>query len=186
MFKVRVIPCLDVKDGRVVKGVNFVNLRDAGDPVQASMAYDAAGADELAVGDGGRVDRRLVGAGEQQLTDVIERSHAAADRQGHEADLGGAADDVDDRAAVLVARRDVEEAQFVGPRLVVGDGALNWIAGVAQVDELDALDDAAVLDVEARNDARFQHDSAAHRTRLPSSPATRGGTRAASLLMRFS
>ena len=47
MFKVRVIPCLDVKDGRVVKGVNFVNLRDAGDPVQASIAYDAAGADEL-------------------------------------------------------------------------------------------------------------------------------------------
>ncbi|HMF22199.1 MAG TPA: imidazole glycerol phosphate synthase subunit HisF [Pseudolabrys sp.] len=47
MFKVRVIPCLDVKDGRVVKGVNFVNLRDAGDPVAAAMAYDAAGADEL-------------------------------------------------------------------------------------------------------------------------------------------
>ena len=47
MFKVRVIPCLDVKDGRVVKGVRFVDLRDAGDPVQAAMAYDAAGADEL-------------------------------------------------------------------------------------------------------------------------------------------
>src|SRR5207237_1158549 len=47
MFKVRVIPCLDVKDGRVVKGVNFVNLRDAGDPVEAALAYDAAGADEL-------------------------------------------------------------------------------------------------------------------------------------------
>ncbi len=47
MFKVRVIPCLDVKDGRVVKGVNFVDLRDAGDPVEAAIAYDAAGADEL-------------------------------------------------------------------------------------------------------------------------------------------
>ncbi len=47
MFKVRVIPCLDVKDGRVVKGVNFINLRDAGDPVAASIAYDQAGADEL-------------------------------------------------------------------------------------------------------------------------------------------
>jgi cyclase len=47
MFKVRVIPCLDVKDGRVVKGVNFVDLRDAGDPVEAAVAYDAAGADEL-------------------------------------------------------------------------------------------------------------------------------------------
>ena len=47
MFKVRVIPCLDVKDGRVVKGINFVDLRDAGDPVAAAIAYDAAGADEL-------------------------------------------------------------------------------------------------------------------------------------------
>ena len=47
MFKVRLIPCLDVKDGRVVKGVKFVDLRDAGDPVEAAIAYDAAGADEL-------------------------------------------------------------------------------------------------------------------------------------------
>jgi imidazole glycerol-phosphate synthase subunit HisF len=47
VLKVRVIPCLDVKDGRVVKGVNFVDLRDAGDPVEAAIAYDAAGADEL-------------------------------------------------------------------------------------------------------------------------------------------
>jgi len=45
--QVRVIPCLDVKDGRVVKGVNFIDLRDAGDPVAAAVAYDAAGADEL-------------------------------------------------------------------------------------------------------------------------------------------
>ncbi len=47
MFKVRVIPCLDVKDGRVVKGVQFVDLIDAGDPVECAIAYDAAGADEL-------------------------------------------------------------------------------------------------------------------------------------------
>jgi imidazole glycerol-phosphate synthase subunit HisF len=47
MLKARVIPCLDVKDGRVVKGVNFVDLVDAGDPVEAAKAYDAAGADEL-------------------------------------------------------------------------------------------------------------------------------------------
>ncbi len=47
MLKTRVIPCLDVKDGRVVKGVNFVDLIDAGDPVEAARAYDAAGADEL-------------------------------------------------------------------------------------------------------------------------------------------
>jgi cyclase len=47
MLKARIIPCLDVKDGRVVKGVNFVSLRDAGDPVEVAKAYDTAGADEL-------------------------------------------------------------------------------------------------------------------------------------------
>ncbi len=47
MLKARIIPCLDVKDGRVVKGVNFVDLRDAGDPVEQARVYDAAGADEL-------------------------------------------------------------------------------------------------------------------------------------------
>ena len=47
MLKIRIIPCLDVKDGRVVKGVNFVELRDAGDPVEQARVYDAAGADEL-------------------------------------------------------------------------------------------------------------------------------------------
>src|SRR5258706_12978357 len=47
MLKTRIIPCLDVKDGRVVKGVKFVDLRDAGDPVEAARAYDAAGAGEV-------------------------------------------------------------------------------------------------------------------------------------------
>src|SRR5277367_4807362 len=47
MLKVRVIPCLDVKDGRVVKGINFEGLRDAGDPVEQAIVYDKAGADEL-------------------------------------------------------------------------------------------------------------------------------------------
>ncbi len=47
MLKIRIIPCLDVKDGRVVKGVNFVDLRDAGDPVEQAVLYDAASADEL-------------------------------------------------------------------------------------------------------------------------------------------
>src|SRR5437868_14723896 len=47
MLKIRVIPCLDVKDGRVVKGVQFLDLRDAGDPVEQARVYDAAGADEL-------------------------------------------------------------------------------------------------------------------------------------------
>jgi len=55
MLKTRIIPCLDVADGRVVKGVNFVDLRDAGDPVEAARAYDAAGADEICDPHGGTV-----------------------------------------------------------------------------------------------------------------------------------
>ena len=69
MLKSRLIPCLDVKDGRVVKGVNFVDLRDAGDPVEAAKAYDAAGADGVGAGaglqgrfDGGAPGRPAAGA----------------------------------------------------------------------------------------------------------------------------
>jgi cyclase len=72
MFKVRLIPCLDVKDGRVVKGVRFVELRDAGDPVEAAKAYDAAGADELCFLD-------ITASHEQRaiLLDVIRRTAEA-------------------------------------------------------------------------------------------------------------
>ena len=52
MFTKRIIPCLDVNNGRVVKGVNFVNLKDAGDPVEIAAAYDKAGADECPAGKG--------------------------------------------------------------------------------------------------------------------------------------
>ena len=67
MLKTRIIPCLDVADGRVVKGVNFIDLVDAGDPVEAAKAYDAAGADEKgAAGEfraaGTRVPERVAGA----------------------------------------------------------------------------------------------------------------------------
>jgi imidazole glycerol-phosphate synthase subunit HisF len=69
MLKVRVIPCLDVKDGRVVKGVQFVSLRDAGDPVEQARAYDAAGADELMF-----LDITASHEGRGALLDVIART----------------------------------------------------------------------------------------------------------------
>jgi imidazole glycerol-phosphate synthase subunit HisF len=69
MIKVRVIPCLDVKDGRVVKGVNFVDLRDAGDPVEQAMAYDAAGADELMF-----LDITASSDGRESMYEVIART----------------------------------------------------------------------------------------------------------------
>ena len=72
MLKVRVIPCLDVKDGRVVKGVNFAALRDAGDPVEQARAYDAAGADELMF-----LDITASSEGRAAMYDVIARTAEA-------------------------------------------------------------------------------------------------------------
>ena len=72
MLKVRVIPCLDVKDGRVVKGVNFVDLRDAGDPVACAIAYDAAGADELCF-----LDITASHENRSTLLDVVSRTAEA-------------------------------------------------------------------------------------------------------------
>jgi cyclase len=72
MLKVRVIPCLDVKDGRVVKGVNFVGLRDAGDPVACAIAYDAAGADELCF-----LDITASHENRSTLLDVVRRTAEA-------------------------------------------------------------------------------------------------------------
>lgn len=69
MLKSRVIPCLDVKDGRVVKGVNFVDLIDAGDPVEAAKAYDAAGADELCF-----LDITASSSNRETIYDVVTRT----------------------------------------------------------------------------------------------------------------
>lgn len=68
MLKTRIIPCLDVKDGRVVKGVNFVELRDAGDPVTQAQVYDAQGADELCF-----LDISATPDGRSTLYDMVER-----------------------------------------------------------------------------------------------------------------
>lgn len=72
MLKIRIIPCLDVADGRVVKGVNFVNLRDAGDPVDAARAYDAAGADELCF-----LDINATHENRDTMYDVVRRTAEA-------------------------------------------------------------------------------------------------------------
>jgi cyclase len=68
-LKTRIIPCLDVKDGRVVKGVQFVDLRDAGDPVEAAIAYDAAGADELCF-----LDITASHEGRDTIFDIVART----------------------------------------------------------------------------------------------------------------
>src|SRR6202161_2898325 len=98
MFKVRVIPCLDVKDGRVVKGVNFVNLRDAGDPVAAAIAYDEAGADELTFLDitASHEDRDI-------MLDVVQRSAEACFMP---LTVGGGVRSIEDIRALLASGAD--------------------------------------------------------------------------------
>jgi cyclase len=98
MLKVRVIPCLDVKDGRVVKGVNFVNLRDAGDPVEAAAAYDEAGADELCF-----LDITASHENRDTIFDVVERT---AERCFMPLTVGGGVRKLDDVRKLLEAGAD--------------------------------------------------------------------------------
>jgi cyclase len=98
MLKARVIPCLDVKDGRVVKGVNFVDLVDAGDPVESAAAYDAAGADELCF-----LDIAASHENRGTLLDVVGRT---ADRCFMPVTVGGGVRTVEDIRALLLAGAD--------------------------------------------------------------------------------
>ena len=113
MLKVRVIPCLDVKDGRVVKGVQFLELKDAGDPVESAIAYDAAGADELCF-----LDITASHENRGTLLDVVTRTAEACFMP---LTVGGGVRTVDDIRALLLAGADkvsintaaVNDRQFV-------------------------------------------------------------------------
>src|SRR5690606_28781764 len=118
-----------------------------------ALAADLAGrvGDELRVGDSRGVDADLVRTGVEQAAHVLDAAHAAADGQRDEDLVGDLLDDVQDDVARVGAGRDVEEGQFIGALLVVAARDLDRIAGVAQLDEVDALDDAPGVDVEAGN-----------------------------------
>ncbi|MFY9832567.1 MAG: imidazole glycerol phosphate synthase subunit HisF [Methylocystis sp.] len=98
MLKSRLIPCLDVKDGRVVKGVNFVDLRDAGDPVECAIAYDAAGADELCF-----LDITASFENRGTLLDVVQRTAEACFMP---LTVGGGVRTLDDIRNLLLAGAD--------------------------------------------------------------------------------
>jgi cyclase len=113
VLKVRVIPCLDVKDGRVVKGVNFVSLRDAGDPVEQASAYDAAGADELMF-----LDITASHEGRGAILDVVART---ADVCFMPVGVGGGVRTVADARALLRAGADktsINTAAVEDPELI--------------------------------------------------------------------
>ena len=113
MLAVRVIPCLDVKDGRVVKGVNFVSLVDAGDPVMAATAYNEAGADELCF-----LDISASNEGRKAVLDVIAKT---SDVCFMPMTVGGGVGEVGDFRALLLAGADkvaVNTAGVINPRLL--------------------------------------------------------------------
>lgn len=98
MLKMRIIPCLDVKDGRVVKGVNFVDLRDAGDPVEAAAAYDEAGADELCFLD--------ITASHEKRGTILDVVRRTAERCFMPLTVGGGVRTLDDVRVLLKAGAD--------------------------------------------------------------------------------
>ena len=113
MLKVRVIPCLDVKDGRVVKGVNFVDLVDAGDPVEQAKVYDAEGADELTF-----LDITASAENRDTLYDVVRRT---AEQCFMPLTVGGGVRAVDDIRKLLLAGADkaaINTAVVARPELV--------------------------------------------------------------------
>lgn len=115
MLKTRIIPCLDVKDGRVVKGVNFVSLRDAGDPVEQARAYDAAGADELMF-----LDITASSEGRGLILDVISRTAEVCFMP---VSVGGGVRQVSDMRRLLLAGADkvsVNTAAVENPDLIAG------------------------------------------------------------------
>ncbi len=113
MLKLRVIPCLDVKDGRVVKGVNFVALRDAGDPVEQAAVYDAAGADELTF-----LDITASHENRDTILDVVSRTAA---RVFLPLTVGGGIRSTEDMRRLLLAGTDkcsINSAAVARPGLV--------------------------------------------------------------------
>ena len=158
--RIRVIPCLDVADGRVVKGVNFVDLKDAGDPVEQAQAYDAAGADELCF-----LDISASHEGRGTLLDVVARTAAVCFMP---LTVGGGVRSVADARALLLAGADkvaVNSAAVTRPELVgeiaakfgsqcvvasvdarrVGEGWEVFTHGGRRATGIDALEHAARL-----------------------------------------
>jgi imidazole glycerol-phosphate synthase subunit HisF len=120
MLAKRIIPCMDIKDGRIVKGVNFVNLRDAGDPVQQAKLYDEMGADELVF-----LDISASPEGHQTTLETVRR---VADSVFLPLTVGGGIRSVDDMRSTLLAGADkvsVNTAAVKRPELL-GEGALRF------------------------------------------------------------
>ena len=113
MLKTRIIPCLDVNNGRVVKGINFVDLVDAGDPVEQAMIYDAAGADELCFLD--------ITASHENRSTIVEVVAKTAEKCFMPLTVGGGVRTVEDVRTLLIAGADkvsINTAAIKNPQLI--------------------------------------------------------------------
>ncbi len=126
-----------------------------------ALAAESAGGlpHQLRIANGRRVNRDLVGPRVQERPDIFETADSATDGERHETDFGGAADDVEQDRAILMAGGDVEKHQLVSAFGVITRGHLYRITGVRQIEKVGPLDHAPVVDVEARDDPLGQHAS---------------------------
>ena len=149
MLAKRIIPCLDIQDGRVVKGINFINLRDAGDPVEQARIYDAAGADELVF-----LDISATIEGRKTTLKVVQ---AFADQIFMPLTVGGGINSVEDMRSLLLAGADkisVNTAAVKNPKLLT-EGADHFGS------------QCIVLAVDARRRAERQWEVVTHGGRKP-------------------
>jgi imidazole glycerol-phosphate synthase subunit HisF len=156
MLARRIIPCLDVKDGRVVKGINFLQLRDAGDPVEQAAAYDAQGADEICF-----LDISAAPEGRSTMVDVVART---ADRLFVPLTVGGGVRSVGDAERLLEAGADkiaVNTAAIRTPALVADIAARFGNQAIVVAIDAKRRDD---VDVAKRRDASWSVYSHGGRT----------------------
>ena len=149
MLKLRVIPCLDVKDGKVVKGVNFVSLREAGDPVEQAAIYDAAGADELTF-----LDITASHENRKTILDVVNRT---AEKIFLPLTVGGGVRTVNDMRTLLLAGADkcaINSAAVHRPELI-NEGAEKFGS------------QCIVVAVDARSDGKNSWEVYTHGGRKP-------------------
>ena len=131
MLKTRIIPCLDVNNGRVVKGINFVDLVDAGDPVEQAMIYDAAGADELCFLD--------ITASHENRSTIVEVVAKTAEKCFMPLTVGGGVRTVEDVRTLLIAGADkvsINTAAIQNPQLI--NDAANKFGSQCMVVAIDA------------------------------------------------
>ena len=151
MLAKRIIPCLDVKDGRVVKGINFVELRDAGDPVEQAKLYDEAGADELVFLD--------ITATHEARKTVMALARAVADQVFIPFTIGGGIRTVDDMRGILRAGADkisINSAAVRNPEIISqGAEAFGSQAVVVAIDARRISDRSSVIGNQSGTDSQF-------------------------------